>query len=474
MQWVYIMEFTLKDIMDLLMKRMIFIIAITMLGFLSLFVFNRFIVKPSYTATMQMYVNTNNEESIANLSDLSYAQKLVNTYINFLQTKTFYDQVVDASGLNYTKEQLKLMTQIKSINNTEIFEISVTSNTPEDAYHIAKTMEIVAPSLITSIKYSAQISVVDPAVMPSVPSGPNVLGNTIMGGMSAFVLSIGLALLWEVLDVKLKNQEALANKYQIPLIGVIPDFYDHRESKLKSFFHKWHGNHSELILKQGMSENKKFIVTEAYKSFRTNLFVTIRKDGCKKLIISSPVPEDGKSTTTYNIGTSIAQTGARVLIMDCDLRKGTLHQYFNIRRRPGVSDYLSGLESMDKLIYNTVYENLKIIPMGRILPNPSELLGSVYMKDLLDRLEKEYDYIIIDTPPINVVSDAVTLVKYVDGVVLVVREKVTTYPNINNSLQKCSFANANILGFVINSVYVNSSTKSKYDYYYKGDFNDFN
>lgn len=112
--------------------------------------------------------------------------------------------------------------------------------------------------------------------------------------------------------------------------------------------------------------------------------------------------------------------------------------------------------------------------MGRILPNPSELLGSVYMNDLLHQLEDDYDYIIIDTPPINVVSDAVSLVKLVDGVVLVVREKVTTYPSINSAVQKCRFANANIIGFVINGVYVNSSTKSKYDYYYNGDFNDFN
>jgi succinoglycan biosynthesis transport protein ExoP len=469
------MEFTLKDIMDLLMKRMIFIIAITMFGFISLFVYNRFIVKPSYTATMQMYVNTNNDESIANLSDLSYAQKLVNTYINFLQTKTFFNQVADASGLNYTKEQIKLMTQIKSINNTEIFEISVISNNPQDAFHIVKTMEVIAPDLIKSIKYSAQISVVDPAVLPSAPSGPNVFANTIMGGLSAFIFSIALALLWEVLDVKLKNQESLANKYQIPLLGVIPNFHDNTEHRIKSYIRKLHGETKDgMVFKEGISENKKFIVTEAYKSLRTNLFVSIRKEGCKKIIISSPVPEDGKSTTTYNIGLSIAQTGARVIILDCDLRKGTLHQFFNVRRRPGVSDFLSGLENIDNLIYPTTYENLKIIPMGRILPNPSELLGSVYMKDLLDKLEYEYDYIIIDTPPINVVSDAVTLVKLVDGVVLVVREKVTTYPNINNAIQKCRFVNATIIGFVINGVYVNSSTKSKYDYYYNGDFNDFN
>lgn len=469
------MEFTLKDIMDLLVKRMMFIIVITMLGLFGFFIYNRFIVNPSYTATVQMYVNVNNNESIADINDLSYAQKIVNTYINFLQTKTFYNQVSEASGLEYTKEQIKLMTKINAINNTEIFEISVTSHTPEDSFNLVNTMEAIAPELIKSINNSAQISVVDPAVLPSKPSGPNVLMNTIMGGLSAFIFSIGLAFLWEVLDIKLKNQDVLASKYQIPIIGIIPNFYDEKDNKLKTFINKLRGDTDEIInFKQGINEDKKFIVTEAYKSFRSNLFLTIRKEGCKKIIISSPVPEDGKSTTTFNVGISIAQTGANVLIMDCDLRKGSLHQFYNVRRRPGVSDFLCGVEKLDRLIYKTTYDNLKIMPMGRILPNPSEVLGSDYMKYLLELLEKEFDYIIIDTPPINVVSDTVNLIKFVDGLVLVVREKVTTYPNINNTIQKCKFANANILGFVINGVYVNSSTKSKYDYYYSGDFNDFN
>lgn len=470
------MEFTLKELIDVIMKRMIFILIVTIACFCSFFLYSKIIIRPSYTATLQMYVNPNTTESITSLSDINYAQKLVNTYINFLQTNTFYNQVSEASGLNYTPKQIKLMTQIKAINNTEIFSISVTSHDPNDSYNLVVLMEEIAPAIIKNIKYTAEISVVDPAVLPTIPSKPNILSNTIMGGLSGLILSIAFVVLWEIIDVKLKSQEDLANKYQIPIIGVIPNFYDQKVSNFSSLLKNkiLSRNNQDIRFRQGIDENKKFIVTEAYKSFRTNLLVTLRKEGCKKIIISSPVPEDGKSITTYNIGVSIAQTGAKILIMDCDLRKGTIHQYFNIRRRPGVSDILSGLASMEHVIYNTNYENLKIMPMGRILPNPSELLGSVYMKELFDKLEKEYDYIIMDTPPINVVSDAATLVKMVDGVVIVVRENTTTYPHINNAIQKCKFVNANILGFVINGVFINPSTKSKYDYYYNGDFNDFN
>lgn len=467
------MEFTLKELIDVIMKKKTFILIITMVCLCSFFIYSKFVMKPSYTATLQMYVNPNTKESITSLSDINYAQKLVNTYINFLQTNTFYNQVIEASGLNYTVKELKLMTEIKAINNTEIFSISVTTHHPNDSYRLVLIMEEIAPTLIKSIKYTAEISVVDPAVLPTIPSKPNILSNTILGGLSGLILSIAFFILWEILDVKLKNQEDLENKYQIPIIGVIPNFYDQKDRKINidSLFSRYNKGAS---LRHGIDENKKFIVTEAYKSFRANLLVMLRKEGCKKIIISSPVPEDGKSTTTYNIGMSIALTGAKTLIIDCDLRKGTIHQYFNIRRRPGVSDILSGLESIEKVIYKTTYDNLKIMPMGRILPNPSELLGSVYMKEMLDKLEKEYDYIIMDTPPINVVSDAAALIKMVDGVVIVVREKITTYPHINNAIHKCKFVNANILGFVINGVYVNSSTKSKYNYYYNGDYNDFN
>lgn len=470
------MEFTLKELIDVIMKRMIFILIAIIVCLCSFFLYSKFIIKPSYTATLQMYVNPISNESIASLNDINYAQKLVNTYINFLQTNTFYNQVSEASDLNYTQKQIKLMTQIKAIDNTEIFSISVTTHNPNDSYNLVILMEEIAPALIKSIKYTAEISVVDPAVLPDSPSKPNIISNTIMGGLSGLILSIAFVLLWEIIDVKLKSQEDLANKYQISIIGVIPNFYDQKVSKIQNILlnRKLRRKTEGVYLRQGLDENKKFIVTEAYKSFRTNLLVTLRKEGCKKIIISSPVPEDGKSITTYNISVSIAQTGAKILIMDCDLRKGTIHQYFNIRRRPGVSDILTGLANMDQVIYNTKYENLKIMPMGRILPNPSELLGSVYMKEVLDKLEKEYDYIIMDTPPLNVVSDAATLVKMVDGVVIVVREKSTTYPQINNAIQKCNFVNANILGFVINGVLVDSSTESKYNYYYNGDYNDFN
>jgi len=163
----------------------------------------------------------------------------------------------------------------------------------------------------------------------------------------------------------------------------------------------------------------------------------------------------------------MAQTGARVLLIDCDLRKGKLHRFFNFKSMPGLSDVLSGLAAETEVIRNTAYKNLQVIPMGSKPPNPAEMLASVHMEELIGKLAKSYDYIIIDTPPVNVVSDAIGLVKLVDGILFVVRQAVTSHPQIVSAISKYELVNANILGFVLNGTVQKQGLKSKSGYYYR-------
>lgn len=463
------MEITLKDAIELLMKRFAFITISTAVGLCSLFIISCFIIHPSYTASVQLYVSTQDTSSSANLNDLNYAQKVVSTYINILQTKVFYQQVLEESGMDYTKEQLKDMTKIRVVNNTEIFEIAVTTHDPEHSYRLAMAMQQEAPELIRNIKSTTQISVVDPVAFPTKPSGPNILVNTLIGGAFGLFLSVILSFFWEMIDVKVKDQEELAKRYDIPILGAIPDFKMGRKITfpLGRFLPKKLRNRRNRSLNNRLSEDIRFGVMEAYKALRTNLLYTIRKDGCRKILVNSPVPEDGKTTTCNFIGIAIAQTGSRVLLMDCDLRKGRQHKFFNLNAAPGISDVLSGMAEENEVIQDTDYKNLQVITMGSIPPNPTELLASVQMEDLIKKLEKDYDYIIIDTAPVNAVSDALSLMKHMDGVLVVVREKNTTYPNISSALTKYQFVDAKILGFVLNGVNLhNGKLKSRYRYYY--------
>ena len=207
----------------------------------------------------------------------------------------------------------------------------------------------------------------------------------------------------------------------------------------------------------------KFRIEEAYKSIRANIMFSVMKKGCKRIIVSSSMPNEGKTTTTVNLAVSISQADQRVLLIDGDLRKPKIHHYFSVPNSPGLTNYLSNIISgrgnMDLfgVIRPTEYKNLCILSSGSIPPNPAELLGSEIMSEFLDEVSKDFDYIIIDTPPVNVVSDALPLIRESDGVVLVVRSNQSSHPELQKALSALEFIDAKILGFVVNHVETKSN-----------------
>lgn len=233
-----------------------------------------------------------------------------------------------------------------------------------------------------------------------------------------------------------------------------------------------------LVDNANISSDLKFRIEEAYKSIRANIMFSVVKKGCKIIVVSSSLPNEGKTTTTVNLAASISQADQRVLLIDGDLRKPKIHQYFSVSSAPGLTDYLSDVASarhkMDifGIIHPTKYENLSVITSGTIPPNPAELLGSDFMRDFLNGISKDFDYIIIDTPPLNVVSDALPLIRESDGIVLVVRDNQTTHPELQKALSSLEFIDAKILGFVVNFVEskAGKGNGSSYDSYNYGGF----
>lgn len=233
-----------------------------------------------------------------------------------------------------------------------------------------------------------------------------------------------------------------------------------------------------LVDNANISSDLKFRIEEAYKSIRANIMFSVVKKGCKIIVVSSSLPNEGKTTTTVNLAASISQADQRVLLIDGDLRKPKIHQYFSISSAPGLTDYLSDVASarhkMDifGIIHPTKYENLSVITSGTIPPNPAELLGSDFMRDFLNGISKDFDYIIIDTPPLNVVSDALPLIRESDGIVLVVRDNQTTHPELQKALSSLEFIDAKILGFVVNFVEskAGKGNGASYDSYNYGGF----
>ncbi len=214
---------------------------------------------------------------------------------------------------------------------------------------------------------------------------------------------------------------------------------------------------------QSLQDNR-FSVIEAYKTIRTNLQFSFTKKQGNVVVVTSTFPKDGKSTVVANISVGFAQIGSKVLVIDADLRKPRLHQFFNVSQLPGLSNYLVGLSPLEEIIKTTEHENLHIIPAGVLPPNPAELVSAEGMGNLLARLKEEYDIILIDTPPANVVSDSLAMTQYSDGVVLVVRHGFTTHQDITKAIKNFEFVDAKILGIVLNAVDYSKMYSKRYAY----------
>ncbi len=201
-----------------------------------------------------------------------------------------------------------------------------------------------------------------------------------------------------------------------------------------------------------LSENTPFQVTEAYKTLRTNLLFALAAGKSKAVVISSAMPSEGKSATCANLAIAMSQTGTRVLLIDADLRRPTQYQIFQTDNSKGLTTILAGFNEVRDVIKKKIGENLDLLTSGPAPPNPSELLGSRRMKDLLFMLEDHYDYFFIDTPPINVVTDALVFAGSTAGLLLIARQNQTTYDNLTRAVSSIEFSGVNILGLVINGV----------------------
>lgn len=200
-----------------------------------------------------------------------------------------------------------------------------------------------------------------------------------------------------------------------------------------------------------LSEESPFAVQEAYKTLRTNLMFALPDGGPRKIIVTSSVQGEGKSTTAVNLALAIAQNGSKVLLIECDMRLPTAAEKLGIENVPGLSNVILNIAEARNAI-QSFGNGLDVLSAGDIPPNPTELLGSDGMKRLMELMGKVYDYIILDTPPICTVMDAAILSQFCSGVVLVVRESVADRRLVNESLRRLEFAHAKILGFAYTGV----------------------
>lgn len=320
----------------------------------------------------------------------------------------------------------------------------------------------------------ASVRVVDPAILPTGPVKPRRMLNLLLGLVLGGMLGVGIAFLREYLDETVHTREDVQVATQgAPVLGMIPRIRDAVASS-RTAARAAPGTSGELNARLVAGRDPRNPVSEAYRALRTNLTFANPDHPPKTIVITSALPQDGKSTSAANLAITLAQQGIKALLVDADLRRGVLNNVFDTPREPGLTTILTGkcgIADAIRRIDLGESGSLDFLPSGAYPPNPAEILGSQRMRSLVEALEERYDLIVIDSAPLTVVTDAAVLGTKADGVVLIARANVTEKGALTYSVEQLKNVRANILGAVINDVDFRRDSRyyssyGKYGYYY--------
>lgn len=318
---------------------------------------------------------------------------------------------------------------------------------------------------------SNNINIVDVARVPTYPTKPNIPRNIALGFIFGLLAGFGLVFVRDSMDVTIRDGEQATAITSLPELGIIP--LDGESTARTAVA----GNVALALRTKGKVEpvlvaRPKSQLSECYRALRTSILLSSAGEPPKVLLVTSPLPQEGKSMTSMNVAVALAQKGSRVLVIDADMRRPSLHNVLGQRPKGGLSSVLSGTELLDNCVVSVPQvPTLTLLPAGPIPPQPAELLGSSRMRDLIARWREEYDHVVIDSPPCLSVTDAVLLSVMVDRVVLVIRAGQTTKTALKRTRDLLGQVNANVLGVVLNAMDLRAgSYYYQYSYYYSGKY----
>jgi capsular exopolysaccharide synthesis family protein len=317
----------------------------------------------------------------------------------------------------------------------------------------------------------SSISIIDKAEVPEAPVSPNKRRNMLIAILLGLFGGIGLCFVLEHMDKSVKGADEVEKIVGLPSLGLVPHIAseDEKEKMSTRLISKWGRLYKTWRLgKENLKFNEvsqnihkielvnhlypKFSVSEDYRTIRTAILLSHSENPPKTIVFSSALPQEGKSVTTANMAVSFAQLQKRVLVLDADMRIPNQHRIFDKKRDVGLSGILTGNVSVKTAVQKTDIENLWLLPSGQIPPNPAELLNSKKMQELIKTLEAEYDVVLIDTPPILAVIDAVIIASLSDVTILVLQGGKTAKKPFTSAVNELNRAGANVIGVLFNRV----------------------
>ena len=319
---------------------------------------------------------------------------------------------------------------------------------------------------ITEAQKISEISVIDPAKPSLNPKGLPKVGYTFLGLLVGLMGGIGLSFFLEYIDDSVKTTETIEEELKLPVYGVIPEIRSQSKNRKEKRRETVGDNEISIVEEKLITHfEPRSPFAEAYRSLRTNIQFAETQEKTKTLLITSSLKGEGKTTTAANLSITTAQLGSKTLLIDGDLRNPMVHSIFGKQREPGLSNFIGGFTNINSIIVQSGIENLDIIASGPIPPNPSELLSSKRLGELIDNIKANYDFIIFDSPPIIAVTDAAVLSSKVHGVFLIIEAGKTSKAICLRAKTLLEKVNANILGAILNNVKFKS--RYGYEYYYQ-------
>ncbi len=454
-------EINIKDFFNYFKKYIFIVIIFTCLCMIGVGVYDTNIKTPLYKTYTTLVLTkadaANQDNRVLTQNDMLVNQNLVSTYSKIIKSKLVLEQVIEKTKVPYSVDELSEEVTVEALEDTEILKISVEDKSPENAKKIANTTAEIFSNEIAKIYQFNNISVVDAARLPKEVSNNTLLRDLVIAFLFGTLLTTGIIFIIYYFDDTVKLTDSLEEDIGLPVLAKI--FKSDVKSPSKD-------DKIEVILDQ----YPKSLVSESIKTLRTNLQFSSVDSKLQTILVTSSIPGEGKSFVSANLAIAFTQAGKKVLLVDCDMRKGRQHKLFKVSNSKGLSNLLiDDITKLEKYVHTTDVKNLFLLTRGMCPPNPSELLNSQKNKDLIKLLEIKYDVIIFDGVPCNGLSDSIIMSTLVDKVLIVSAEGITPRSVLENTKRELKKVNAEIAGSILNKVSKKGKAYGKYYSYYGED-----
>lgn len=403
---------------------------------------------PQYQSQTQFFVSVSGAADSAALQQGStFTQQRVASYAQLLtspRAMTPVRQDLARKGIDVdqlAESELAGRVAASSPPGTVLIDVTVTDSSPRLAQEISAAVGVTFPDVVADIERPSNddvspvsVSLVRPATVADNPVSPNPVRNLALGAVLGLLLGLGAALLRHMLDTTVRTTDDVKELTEVPVIGAV-----HFDPRAKA---------EPLIVQSDQSSPR----SEAFRSLRTNLMFVNAANHPRTILLTSSIPGEGKSTTLANLALTLAKSGSRVCVVEADLRRPRLMEYLGMEGAAGLTDVLIGRADLEDVLQPYGTSGVQVLGAGPIPPNPSELLASEAMTTVLGALAQRFDYVLIDTPPVLPVTDAVVLSTKVDGVLTLIGTTIVRQEQLRSTMEALNAVDNTMLGLVLNRV----------------------